>query len=323
MSKEKDEINEILKDGTILSDGYSKVTEGKASEDLEEHYKQMYKDLPPDVVKMLIDTHPLHKESSKEYAIEEKEIIKKEREEKPKVVSKPKVSTKSKSEDKIQTEDRETKKVEHKKTKSKRKTKDFEYINDDEDYEDYEDDKEEEFIYSLFSKKDKDDDGEHIDLKKYAAIAILTTISFVCIIGLVVNIFQSNKLKAENKALTDTNRKLEAENSNSEVVQKKQASEIESLESEVESLKAQLNPNGTQQESSSQTEPTNAASNSNTTQSKTYTVAAGDNLWKISQKQYGTASQTHINAIMNANGIKNANELKVGMTLKIPEVGGN
>lgn len=303
MSKEKDDVEDLL--SKDINDEYSSTVskEGKVTEDLEKHYTQMYKDLPPDVVKMLIDTHPLKKDSSKEH-IPKEDTFKQEEisEESPRA----KVETK------------ETKKVERK------KTKEFEYIDDDIDDND---DDEKEFIYSLFSKSN---DDEAIDLKKYVAIAILTAISFVCIIGIVVNIIQNNKFKEQIETLTEENAKLEAKVQTNEAIQKKQKEEIESYKEEIKDFQAQSSPSDTQDPSpvepndtpsDSQIEEVPTSGSSTSTQ-KTYKVLAGDTLWKISQKQYGAGSQDYVNAIMNANGLKSANDIKPGMTLKIPEVGG-
>lgn len=303
MSKEKDDVEDLL--SKDINDEYSSTVskEEKVTEDLEKHYTQMYKDLPPDVVKMLIDTHPLKKDSSKEHITKEDTFKQEEiSEESPRA----KVETK------------ETKKVERK------KTKEFEYIDDDVDDND---DDEKEFIYSLFSKSN---DDEAIDLKKYVAIAILTAISFVCIIGIVVNIIQNNKFKEQIEILKEENAKLEAKVQTNEAIQKKQKEEIESYKEEIKDFQAQSSPSDTQDPSpvepndtpsDSQIEEVPTSGSSTSTQ-KTYKVLAGDTLWKISQKQYGAGSQDYVNAIMNANGLKSANDIKPGMTLKIPEVGG-
>lgn len=304
MSKEKDDIEDILNKDINEEYNITVPKEEKVTEDLEEHYKQMYKDLPPDVVKMLIDTHPLHKDSNKEY-ISKEDTFKEE--EISKEIPKPKAEVK------------ETKKVERK------KQKEFEYIDDDID--DIDDDEEKEFIYSLFSKSS---DDESIDLKKYVAIAILTAISFVCIIGIVVNIIQNNKYKQQIEVLKAENAKLEAKVQTDEAVQKKQKEEIESYKEEIESYKLQPAPSDTQEPLSSESNNASSTtqieevptSSSPTNTQKTYKVLSGDTLWKISQKQYGAASQDYVNAIINANGLKSANDIKPGMTLKIPEIGG-
>lgn len=304
MSKEKDDIEDILNKDINNEYNVTVPKEEKVTEDLEEHYKQMYKDLPPDVVKMLIDTHPLHKDSDKEY-ISKEDILKEE--EISEEIPKTKVAAK------------ESKKVERK------KQKEFEYIDDNVD--DIDEEEEKEFIYSLFSKSS---DDESIDLKKYVAIAILTAISFVCIIGIVVNIIQNSKYKEQIEVLKAENAKLEAKVQTDEAVQKKQKEEIESYKEEIENYKVQSVPSDTQEPlpfepndapSDSQIEEIPTSSSSTSTQ-KTYKVLSGDTLWKISQKQYGAGSQDYVNAIMNANGLKSANDIKPGMTLKIPEIGG-
>ncbi|RPI59633.1 MAG: LysM peptidoglycan-binding domain-containing protein [Planctomycetaceae bacterium] len=48
----------------------------------------------------------------------------------------------------------------------------------------------------------------------------------------------------------------------------------------------------------------------------TYTVVAGDNFWKISEKQYG--SNKYYNLIASANPTANSASLKIGQTLTIP-----
>lgn len=304
MSKEKDDIEDILNKDINNEYNVTVPKEEKVTEDLEEHYKQMYKDLPPDVVKMLIDTHPLHKDSDKEY-ISKEDILKEE--EISEEIPKTKVAAK------------ESKKVERK------KQKEFEYIDDNID--DIDEEEEKEFIYSLFSKSS---DDESIDLRKYVAIAILTAISFVCIIGIVVNIIQNSKYKEQIEVLKAENAKLEAKVQTDEAVQKKQKEEIESYKEEIENYKVQSVPSDTQE--SLPFEPNDApndsqieeipTSSSSTSAQKTYKVLSGDTLWKISQKQYGAGSQDYVNAIMNANGLKSPNDIKPGMTLKIPEVGG-
>jgi nucleoid-associated protein YgaU len=53
-----------------------------------------------------------------------------------------------------------------------------------------------------------------------------------------------------------------------------------------------------------------------------YTVAAGDSLWKIAHKQYGTGNeQAHVDAILVANPTLSANEyLKVGQKITLPAI---
>lgn len=54
--------------------------------------------------------------------------------------------------------------------------------------------------------------------------------------------------------------------------------------------------------------------------SDTYTVASGDSLYTISQKLYGTPK--HVSAILAANPGLNPKRLKLGQTLKLPDVTG-
>lgn len=54
---------------------------------------------------------------------------------------------------------------------------------------------------------------------------------------------------------------------------------------------------------------------------QTYKVASGDSLYTISQKLYGTPKQ--VNAILSANPGLNPKRLKVGQTLKLPDVTGS
>lgn len=55
---------------------------------------------------------------------------------------------------------------------------------------------------------------------------------------------------------------------------------------------------------------------------RTYRVAAGDTLWSIVSKQYGSKSKRHVDAILDANRgmLSNPNEIKSGMTLVLPNL---
>ena len=63
--------------------------------------------------------------------------------------------------------------------------------------------------------------------------------------------------------------------------------------------------------------PTTAISEKREEQ-ESYTVSAGDSLWKISEKVYGTGYNW--TKIRDANNIKNANDIKEGQVLTIPTI---
>ena len=58
---------------------------------------------------------------------------------------------------------------------------------------------------------------------------------------------------------------------------------------------------------------------------RAYRVAAGDTLWSIVSKQYGSKSKRHVDAILDANRgmLSNPNEIKSGMTLVLPNLSGS
>lgn len=53
-----------------------------------------------------------------------------------------------------------------------------------------------------------------------------------------------------------------------------------------------------------------------------YTVEAGDNLYRIVVKHYGTGPSELVDAVAEANGIRDASALSVGQTLELPLVSG-
>jgi nucleoid-associated protein YgaU len=57
---------------------------------------------------------------------------------------------------------------------------------------------------------------------------------------------------------------------------------------------------------------------------RTYTVVAGDTLWKIALKQFGTKSAGAVDAIVEANRtlVSDRDQLKTGQVLVIPELAG-
>lgn len=316
-------------------------------ENFEEHYSSLYKDLPEDVVKMLMSTHPIYgdkakkklKKDDKKELKEESTLVKPKKlnaeleyEDIPDDISTEKESTESKTESSALTE-----------TPSKSKEKNMKKYEDDtnleyEEYEEVEDDSneeyyddedseddEKEFLYSLFSRKYSEDSS---GAGKYIVTGVLTIALVVCIIGMTVNIIQNRANKKLVTELTEENKSYERELTNLGVSSKALKEEKESLQNEVESLRAELASSNTQS-----TEPQSGESDGNTGNTdtivpstsaskpkKTYKVASGDTLWKISIKQYGTGKQEYVDAIMKANNLKNPNDLKVGATLTIPDI---
>lgn len=322
------EEKEVLKERE-----YSDLEESSLSHDeiegegIEEHYAKMYKDLPPDVVKMLISTHPLYgekveptrekikeavKETAKEFIKEPvKEIIKEPLEES---IKKP-----------------ETKLAPEKKIKTKKIEQEDDYEIDD----DYEEDDEKEFLYSLFSKGDGEEANK--GSKKYVWIGILTTILFVCIIGMTVNITQNAKNKSAIEALEKDKIKLTRELENNQVTKDVFSDENANLKKEIESLKAQLASGNTTPEGEAPTtdvpkeNPKVNGSNENTKveqttianvtkKENTYTVEKGDGLWKISTKIYGSGK--YVDDIAKANNLKSDATLTPGTVLVLPDIKG-
>lgn len=67
-----------------------------------------------------------------------------------------------------------------------------------------------------------------------------------------------------------------------------------------------------------ETFPTSATTEDKESEQKTYTVAAGDSLWTISEKVYGTGYNWV--DIRDANKIENPNDIKEGQKLIIPDI---
>lgn len=298
-------------------------------EGIEEHYAKMYKDLPPDVVKMLISTHPLYGEKVEPTKEKIKETVKETTKEFVKepvkeIIKEPSKETIKKS---------ETKDISDKKVKAKKIEKDEDY--DYEKDEDYEEDNEKEFLYSLFSKSDGEESNK--GSKKYVLIGILTTILFVCIIGMAVNITQNAKNKSVIETLEKDKLKLTRELENNQVTKDVFSDENANLKKEIESLKTQLASGSTTPEGETPTTDTSKenpqvndskennkveqTTTSNVTKKEnTYTVEKGDGLWKISTKIYGSGK--YVDDIAKANNLKSDSTLTPGTTLVLPDIKG-
>lgn len=308
MEKEKD-----------ILEKHEDITLGKemdSSESIEEHYAKMYKDLPPDVVKMLISTHPLYGDKAEEL----KDEIEKTKEPVKEII-------KSSTEVKV-TE--ETKKIDIEPVKDKLSAESksqAKVVKLKEDNIEDNPDEEKEFLYSLFS-----DDKEGKDINKFKRniiICILTSIFLVCIIGMVVNIIQSNKNKTLAETLKTEKQDLVEKLNNLEIEKQKIDSENEDLNGENESLKNQLVDSTQKIEEETQlpskesivSESTKSTENIKPTiQTQTHKVAKGETLWKISEKMYGTGK--YYTDIMKANNIAKDSDVKEGMVLTIPAIQG-
>lgn len=306
--EEKKEILEKIED-TDLDESLLSHEEIDDTEGIEEHYAKMYKDLPPDVVKMLISTHPLYGEKGEPTKEKIKEPVKE-----------PTKEIVKESENKFVPE----KKTKAKKIEKVEKEEDYEYETEYEEEE--EEDDEREFLYSLFSKKDGEETGK--GSKKYVWIGILTTVFFVCIIGMTVNITQNAKNKSTIEALEKEKIKLTRELENNQVTKDVFESENTNLKKEVESLKAQLASGDTKTEvetpivngaeETSKIEETTTANIPK--KENTYTVQKGDGLWKISTKMYGSGK--YVDDIAKANNLQSNSTLTPGTVLVLPEIKG-
>jgi LysM repeat protein len=274
-------------------------------ESIEEHYAKVYSDLPEEVVKMLINTHPLY-EKDKEL-IKDKELTK---DKLTKDSLKPEdASSKSKVEQDKDIEDERYEEDEE------------EEEDDDEDDEDDIEDEEKEFLSSLFSKQDKKH-GKGT-LRKYLAAAVVLTLV------LVIGIFAFGKIiKNNNKIaqLQSDNFILEGRIDTLEVEKQQILENYSDLASELESQKQSSEPTSnqtpTKNNAASQTaiKETTKVVASTTQTPKTYTVAAGDSFWKISKKLYGSGN--YYLDIMKENNIKKEADIFEGMTLKLPDIKG-
>lgn len=312
----------LLKDKD-LKDSDLEIDKISESENLEDHYSKMYKDLPPDIVKMLINTHPLYgdKKSDKKVKrvvteaddFEEDTLSVDLKEAQDKEVKVLKENLNLEEEPEIIPEKKPIPKNPKKKARPV-------HNNDNE-----EDEEEKEFLYSLFSKEeekealDKQDSGPG----KYIAIGILTIALIVCIIGMIVSFIQNNKNKELVDKLTKERDSLSLELKNEKNLQESNFKEKEELAKEIESLKNQLNlasqPNQEPEqpeENSNSENPNNTETNSNG--QKTYTVQAKDNFWKISLKVYGDGK--YFKNIIEANNLSENYPLKTGEILIIPDI---
>lgn len=309
------------------------------SENLEEHYSKMYKDLPPDVVKMLISTHPLYSKS-KSAKIDEGEKSKSEELAEPKksieiplkeaAITEEAEQELEKESPKIKREEVEIKKhlssekkpteaeaiKKPKKAVSKEKTDKPKstYIKSDNVEGD------EEFLYDLFPKKTKGKEKSSGNLKSSIIIGILTISLIVCIIGMIASIIQNNKTREVLDKLEEEKKALEIEKNNEEEMNKLT---VEELKAEIQGLRAKYEqvpvvdenpPEITEQNPSD--EPTNNVEPT----IKTYVVQSNDNPWKISEKMYGNGK--YYAEIMKANKLKEDAVLRPGTTLIIPDLGG-
>lgn len=264
------------------------------TESIEEHYAKIYSDLPEEVVKMLISTHPLYGENKGET--------------KRKELTEDELSSIKKPMDEIEQAEEELEEEDE-----------TEEIEDEEDETEGEDEEEKEFLSSLFSNPDKMQ-GKAI-WKKFVLAVLVVGVFFTFGITVYTNIknkqriadLQSDKFLLEEKLDTFKIERQQLLEKNSNLI-----SELESLKQNSGAMPEQtaIKNNSVAETTVQQTAKVSAT----TPSKKTYTVVTGDSFWKISQKTYGSGK--YYLDIMKANNIKKEGDIVVGMTLDLPDIKG-
>ncbi len=330
------------KENDFFDEDSKSTTDVDTIENIEEHYAKMYKDLPPEVVKMLINTHPLYGSKS-EYAKEKEKLTQFIRDELEETkILREKVKT---LESKLESTKNMGKLVESSEFLAMKKKKECEdsFSKKDIPIEESTKEEDEEVLYSLFHKEEE---PEKSGLVKYIATFILTSTLLVCIIGMIVNIIQNKEYETTFVELNKKNEEFERTLNNLNVENKFNLEQNEILKKENEGLKNQLNelkasqeitttpnivPSGNDNKENNSTsssteietttQPITQVQSTTKTQSKpqpqTYTVAKGETLWSISKKFYGDGN--YYKDIMRVNNLKKE-EVEEGMKLILPDV---
>jgi nucleoid-associated protein YgaU len=283
-------------------------------ESLEQHYAKIYSDLPEEVVKMLIRTHPLYGK--------DKELIKDEEpsEDKKTQASVASEHNPSRSILKQQVDEKTQDEQEIEAQEDEQEIEEDEELEEDEEWEDdeeVEEDEEKAFLSSLFSKHNAVE--WKVAVKKYLVLAIgagLVLVFGISTLGKNIKNKQSiAELQNENFLLSGKLEKIE--------VEKQQLLDRNSdLTNELEKIRQSGEMLPSQAQTKNSTVPETAKVPTTVAAKKTYTVVAGDSFWKISMKLYGSGK--YYLDIMKANNIKKEADIYEGMVLNLPDIkGGN